>query len=47
MDVVSFQKKWIGASNLKERTASQSHFNDLCELLDPGDGTEVRLEINR
>lgn len=33
MDVVAFQQKWIGASNLKERTRSQSHFNDLCDLL--------------
>jgi SAM-dependent methyltransferase len=33
MDVVAFQQKWIGASNLKERTSSQSHFNDLCDLL--------------
>jgi hypothetical protein len=33
MDVVAFQQKWIGASNLKEKTASQSHFNDLCDLL--------------
>jgi hypothetical protein len=29
MDVVAFQQTWIGASNLKEKTASQSHFNDL------------------
>src|SRR5690606_23661017 len=33
MDVVSFQRKWIGGSNLKERTAVQSHFTDLCDLL--------------
>lgn len=33
MDVVPLQQKWIGASNLKEKTASQSHFNDLCDLL--------------
>lgn len=33
MDAVAFQQKWIGASNLKEKTASQSHFNDLCDLL--------------
>ncbi len=33
MDVVAFQQKWIGASNLKEKSASQSHFNDLCDLL--------------
>jgi hypothetical protein len=33
MDVVAFQQKWIGASNLKEKTASQSRVNDLCDLL--------------
>ena len=33
MDVVAFQQKWIGASNQKEKSASQSHFNDLCDLL--------------
>lgn len=27
-----FQRKWI-ASELKERSASQSHFNDLCAVL--------------
>lgn len=41
MDVVSFQRKWIGASNLKERTASQSHFNDLCDLLDVPKPTDI------
>ncbi|HWV34184.1 MAG TPA: type IIL restriction-modification enzyme MmeI, partial [Thermomicrobiales bacterium] len=34
MDPVAFQTKWRTASaNLKERTASQSHFNDLCALV--------------
>jgi hypothetical protein len=32
MNVQQFVKKWQ-ASTLKERSASQSHFNDLCELL--------------
>ena len=41
MDVVSFQRKWIGASNLKERTASQSHFNDLCDLLGVPKPTDI------
>lgn len=41
MNVVSFQRKWIGASNLKERTASQSHFNDLCDLLDVPKPTDI------
>ncbi|MGI8548221.1 MAG: hypothetical protein ACR2M1_12975, partial [Gemmatimonadaceae bacterium] len=27
-----FQRKWI-ANELKERSASQSHFNDLCAVL--------------
>ncbi len=27
-----FQRKWI-ATELKERSASQSHFNDLCAVL--------------
>ncbi|HEV2065755.1 MAG TPA: type IIL restriction-modification enzyme MmeI, partial [Thermomicrobiales bacterium] len=33
MDAIAFQRKWIG-STLKERSASQSHFNDLCAVLD-------------
>ncbi|MGB3307381.1 MAG: hypothetical protein WBA63_14430 [Thermomicrobiales bacterium] len=34
MDPVAFQTKWRTASaNLKERTASKSHFNDLCALV--------------
>ncbi|HEV2073339.1 MAG TPA: type IIL restriction-modification enzyme MmeI [Thermomicrobiales bacterium] len=34
MDPIAFQKKWRTASvNLKERPASQSHFNDLCAML--------------
>ncbi len=34
MDPIAFQSKWRTASvNLKERTASQSHFNDLCALV--------------
>ncbi len=32
MDPVTFQKKWI-VNTLKERSASQSHFNDLCAVL--------------
>jgi len=32
VDPVTFQKKWI-VNTLKERSASQSHFNDLCAVL--------------
>ena len=32
MDPVTFQKKWIGVT-LKERSASQEHFLDLCAVL--------------
>ncbi len=32
MNPIAFQKKWL-ANTQKERTASQSHFNDLCELV--------------
>ncbi|MCC6177046.1 MAG: hypothetical protein IT305_17190, partial [Chloroflexi bacterium] len=32
MTVARFQQKWRGVS-LKERSASQSHFNDLCHML--------------
>lgn len=31
MDVVQFQRKWIGASQQKERSASVTHFNDRCD----------------
>jgi hypothetical protein len=33
MDPISFQRKWIGV-DLKERSASQEHFLDLCRVLD-------------
>jgi type II restriction/modification system DNA methylase subunit YeeA len=33
VDPVTFQQKWITRLGLKERTASQSHFNDLCSVL--------------
>ncbi len=32
MTVAQFQHKWCGVT-LTERSASQSHFNDLCHLL--------------
>lgn len=32
MDPIAFQQKWIGAT-LTERSASQSHFNDLCAVV--------------
>ena len=32
MDAVEFVRKWSDSS-LRERQASQSHFNDLCALL--------------
>jgi len=32
VDPVTFQRKWIGVT-LKEKSASQSHFNDLCAVL--------------
>ena len=35
-----FIAKWQ-AADLKERAAAQSHFNDLCELLDEPKPTEV------
>jgi hypothetical protein len=33
MDPVAFQRKWIGVV-LKERSAAQEHFLDLCRVLD-------------
>ena len=33
MDVLAFQRKWIDASQQKERSAYVTHFNDLCEVL--------------
>lgn len=33
MTVQQFQQKWRDARQLKERSASQSHFNDLCRML--------------
>jgi hypothetical protein len=33
MDVVAFRQKRIGASDLKEKSASQSHVNGLCDLV--------------
>ena len=32
LSVAQFQQKWAGIA-LKERSAAQSHFNDLCQLL--------------
>ena len=32
LSVAHFQQKWRGVT-LKERSASQSHFNDLCQML--------------
>jgi hypothetical protein len=32
LSVAQFQHKWRGMA-LKERSASQSHFNDLCRML--------------
>lgn len=32
MDPVTFQRKWIGVT-LKERSAAQEHFLDLCEWM--------------
>ena len=32
LSVAQFQQKWRGVT-LKERSASQSHFNDLCHML--------------
>ncbi|MDP3483687.1 MAG: hypothetical protein Q8S05_10310 [Sulfuricella sp.] len=40
MNVQQFIKKWH-KSTLKERSASQSHFNDLCALLGEPTPTDV------
>jgi len=40
MDVASFIRKWR-QSELKERSASQSHFNDLCALLGEQNPTDA------
>lgn len=32
MDPIEFQRKWIGVE-LKERSAAQEHFLDLCRVL--------------
>jgi len=37
---IEFQKKWIGVT-LKERSASQSHFNDLCAVLNQPTPTDA------
>jgi hypothetical protein len=41
MDPIAFQQKWIGAT-LTERSASQSHFNDLCAVV--GHPTPIALD---
>lgn len=41
MDPIAFQQKWIGAT-LTERSASQSHFNDLCAVV--GHPTPIAMD---
>lgn len=51
MNPIAFQKKWL-ANTLKERSASQPHFLDICALvnhptpsdLDPEGATETELK---
>jgi hypothetical protein len=41
-----FIAKWQ-ASTLKERSAAQSHFNDLCKVLGVGNPTDSRVGSRR
>ncbi len=41
MDVNAFKQKWIVASGQKESAAAQSHFHDLCRLLNVSTPTEA------
>jgi type II restriction/modification system DNA methylase subunit YeeA len=38
---LQFIQKWKRASNLKERSASQSHFNDICTLIEEPSPTDA------
>lgn len=46
MNPDQFIEKWR-ASTLKERSASQSHFNDLCKLLGVANPTDANLKGER